>query len=284
MNHKRIIWWIIAWGLLLPFNQATACSPRLIGMSCAASAELISATSECANEVCSIKLTQDKSSKSVFVDDEEVATLSESGWISLNAWNKPSIDIVDAICAADLEGSQSLRAFYLDWNPREDANLRIDNYSIEQENSLIAIKADYLSCWDVNYVSDGNSIAQVEATRSYCSASTPILPCGSRIRISPILFAGFVFSNPSLETLPYILAYLGVFTIIGGGAFLLHRQGQLALFLVPTKIHTIALGFGLPILFCLGIFLIPYLVYVLVGYYLLVSMVSYLITTRVSKT
>lgn len=247
--------------------------------SCLASSRLLNAQADCVDADCVVRVVEDRYSQSVYVGEEKVGDLSDNGYLNLNTWEKPAPELLDSVCEADISGSEKLLAFYNEWDPR-DTRLSIEAASDKNTRKLQAIQADYLSCEDVVYVSEDGAIASYSVTRSYCSLSTPILPCGPAYTISPILFAGFVFSNPNSETFPYIVAYIATFLVLVVGLMFLSRRGHLGLFLRPTKVHTIALAIGFPILFCLGMVLIPYLTYALVGYYLLVCTVSYLITSR----
>jgi hypothetical protein len=84
-----------------------------------------------------------------------------------------------------------------------------------------------------------------------------------------------VFTHPTISTFPYILGISAIILLLLGGAFVLHRRGDLGCFLRPSKLHVWGLALGVPVLCVISLLRLPYFTYLVLAFYLILSTIRY---------
>jgi hypothetical protein len=280
-----IILWILVWLSLSPSQQVLACSPLPTSVRCQRDSELFANDLGCLNGDCSIRFEVDENDYlSIFQGEEIVSRINDES-VEIYWWGHKdrswfSSEVLDSFCQIDLANSQSIIPLFQNWLDTDSHGFNLESYSPEKEKELMSIQSNLLSCRDVTYATENGAIASFSFQRSYCGLSTPLIPCGPAVLISPIKFALFVFSHPGATTFPYILGFLAILLLMLSGIIYLQKKGDLIFFFYPSKLHTWGLAIGVPILCFLSTFMTPYLIYQLFAFYLVLSTVNYLIQTR----
>ena len=277
---KRLVWWLVAWLVLLPFQGAGACTPALITVNCAVPENVQVAQSLCLDSQCNAMADEG----AIVVDNEPFGVIGANYIQTHPYFEKLAFEAADTVCGGALSVSKQVQSLYANWEISDSRFFYVEAYSSAKEENLIEIQQDLLSCRDVEYVKDNDTLSYIYTTKSYCTSSiTPfsLAVCGGAVVISPIRLAGFALANPSSETLPIIAFTIMLLAVLIGGSGYLYRQGELKKFFAPSKLHTVGLLVGVPIVCALSFFILPYLSYQLAGLYLFLSIVNY---TRMKRS
>ncbi len=164
-------------------------------------------------------------------------------------------------------------------------NLIFEPYSKDRESELIESKNKYSNCYYEDSKKIGDWFVITETSRDYCYLTDGGGGMCPSTTTSYTKFLVFLLSNPNRTTFPYLTWYLILFgTIIGFLAYLFKRK-ELKLFFNPNKfniIFTLVLGILTFLLFILFMG-IEQIIILIIGYYILASVVKYIYTRIKNK-
>jgi hypothetical protein len=284
-----VIFWLAIWLILIPNEEAGACSLAPLPIRCTVESSVLQSEFLCLNENCSLKAERNAvdgltifnlPDPSIEPSYEYYAGEIQSNGIYLDPYSpiKPKVEMVDQICDFDLSSAPKIYSLYDRWDVRDTRGFTIEPTSDVRIQDLQTIKHNLLSCWDVDFVTEDDTLASFGFSRSYCGETLSLLslPCGGGATVlSPIKFITHIFLHPDVITLPYVGASLILFALIFSSLHFLQKRGDLGLFLIPGRVHLWGLIIGIPILCFLSIGIASYFGYLLLGYYIALCIVNY---------
>ncbi|MFH1895309.1 MAG: hypothetical protein ABIJ74_01865 [archaeon] len=297
--RKWLLFVFIILFVLVLSNFVFACvaAPRII-LGCTVEENILDKDLYCLNQTCDLNLTKKDSRSDHFylngpdsISYPGISVYEGEGvgisykWFSEGEgfdYTEEFFLGLELICKENLDDLKPILGEKIEkWRNREifvSGGLTFELYSKEREQKLIESRNSLERCYYDDFERVGNWFVVTRASRDYCYLSNEGgIGIGPYHRISDTEFIKFLLSNPSIETIPYLLAYILFIVIFVGCLIYLYKRKELENFFKPTKLHLIlvlATALYSFLLFIAGVDLID-MIMPLVLVYVIASIIDY---------